>query len=60
MAFRDGEGSPSRGGAVRPMGRGLVTRPGRISRVVLWLSAAVYLTGIFVSYLLGPILWLES
>lgn len=29
---------------------------GRVSRIVLWTSAAVYLTGLFVSYLLGPIL----
>lgn len=29
---------------------------GRVSRVVLWISAGIYLTGFFVSYLLGPIL----
>jgi hypothetical protein len=28
----------------------------RASRVVLWISAGIYLTGLFVSYLLGPIL----
>jgi hypothetical protein len=33
----------------------------RASRVVLWISAAVYLAGFLVSYLLGPILMrLES
>ncbi len=29
---------------------------GRLGRIVLWTSAAVYLAGLFVSYLLGPIL----
>ena len=28
----------------------------RVSRVVLWMSAAIYLVGFFVAYLLGPIL----
>jgi hypothetical protein len=28
----------------------------RASRVVLWISAAIYVSGLFVSYLLGPIL----
>lgn len=32
-----------------------------VSRSVLWVSTAIYLTGFFASYLLGPILmWLES
>ena len=33
----------------------------RFSRVVLWISAAVYLTGFSVAYVLGPILaWLDQ
>jgi len=29
---------------------------GRFSRVVLWISAAIYITGFFSAYLLGPLL----
>ena len=33
----------------------------RVSRVVLWASAAIYVVGFFTAYLLGPILlWSES
>lgn len=33
----------------------------RVSRAVLWISAAIYIVGFFTAYLLGPILvWSES
>jgi len=43
-------------GACEPNGPGACRTAGRVSRVVLWCSAGLYMIGCFSAYLLGPIL----
>ena len=39
-----------------PPGNDACRRASRVSRIVLWFSAAIYACGFFVAYILGPIL----
>jgi hypothetical protein len=45
-----------RTGACDPNDASACQAASRLSRIVLWCSAALYLTGCFTAYLLGPIL----
>lgn len=50
----------SRGDGCRDDAPGACNRADRLSRTVLWISAAIYGVGVFSAYLLGPILmWWE-
>jgi len=44
------------GGESCPPGQNACESAGRMSRVILWTSAVVYLAGFFSAYLLGPLL----
>ena len=46
----------ARGGGCPPEGAGACAVAARRSRVILWISAAIYLAGVFVAYALGPLL----
>ncbi len=50
----------SGGEACQPEAPEACDRAGRLSRTVLWISASIYVVGVFSAYLLGPILmWWE-